>query len=64
MATVRGISASPLTQPLETHDAWLFRDPRSGSEQPQMILRLGYGLPQPPALRRPISDILDEPEPG
>ncbi len=63
MATVRGISASPLTQPLETHDAWLVRDPRSGSEQPQMILRLGYGLPQPPAPRRPISDVLDEPEP-
>jgi nitroreductase len=64
-ATARGISASPLTQPLETHDAWLVRDPRSGSEQPQMILRLGYGLPlpQPPAPRRPIGDILDEPEP-
>ena len=62
-ATARGISASPLTQPLETRDAWLVRDPRSGSEQPQMILRLGYGLPQPPAPRRPIGDMLDELEP-
>jgi nitroreductase len=62
-ATARGISASPLTQPLETRDAWLVRDPRSGSEQPQMILRLGYGLPQSPSPRRPIGDILDEPEP-
>jgi len=62
-ATVRGIAASPLTQPLETRDAWLVRDPRSGSEQPQMILRLGYGLPQPPAPRRPVGDILAEPEP-
>ena len=62
-ATVRGIAASPLTQALETRDAWLVRDPRSGSEQPQMILRLGYGLPQPPAPRRPIGDIMDAPEP-
>jgi nitroreductase len=62
-ATARGIATSPLTQPLETRDAWLVRDPRSGIEQPQMILRLGYGLPQSPAPRRPISDILDEPEP-
>jgi hypothetical protein len=27
-ATLRGIAASPLTQPLETPDAWLVRDPR------------------------------------
>lgn len=59
-ATVRGIAASPLTQPLETRDAWLVRDPRSGSEQPQMILRIGYGLPVPPSPRRPISDVLDK----
>lgn len=62
-ATARGISVSPLTQPLETRDAWLVRDPRAGSEQPQMILRLGYGLPQSPSPRRPISDVLDEPGP-
>ena len=40
-ATVHGIAASPLTQPLETADAWLVRDPGSASESPQMILRLG-----------------------
>ncbi len=61
-ATPRGIAASPLTQPLETADAWLVRDPRSGSEKPQMILRLGYGLPVPAAPRRPVSDVLDEPQ--
>jgi nitroreductase len=61
-ATCRGISFSPLTQPLETPDAWLVRDPRSGVEQPQMILRIGYGLPIPPgAPRRPVADVLDAP---
>jgi nitroreductase len=59
-ATNRGISACPLTQPLETAEAWLVRDPRSGSEQPQMILRIGYGLDVPPAPRRPVSDVLEE----
>ena len=59
-ATGRGIAASPLTQPLETADAWLVRDPRTGSEQPQMILRIGYGLPVPPTPRRPVSDVLDQ----
>jgi len=61
--TSRGISASPLTQPLETADAWQVRDPRSGPEQPQMILRIGYGLPiSPGAPRRPLDDVLDWPQ--
>jgi len=60
-ATNRGIAASPLTQPLETADAWLVRDPRSDREEPQMILRIGYGLPVPPTPRRPVSEVLDEP---
>ena len=59
MATARGVEASPLTQPLETADAWLVRDPRSGVEYPQMILRFGYGLPIPRTPRRPISEVLD-----
>jgi hypothetical protein len=58
-ATIRGVSACPLTQPLETAQAWLVRDTRSGSEQPQMILRLGYGLPTSATPRRPISDVVD-----
>ncbi len=58
-ATARGISASPLTQPLETADAWLVRDPRSGFEYPQMIVRLGYGLPVPQTPRRPVSEVLE-----
>lgn len=60
-ATARGISASPLTQPLETN-AWLVRDWRSGSEEVQMILRLGYGLPTSSAPRRPVCEVLDTPE--
>jgi nitroreductase len=59
-ATLRGIAAAPLTQPLETADAWLVRDPRAGVEQPQMILRLGYGLPVPASPRRSVSDVLPQ----
>jgi len=58
-ATGRGISASPLTQPLESADAWLVRDPRAGHEEPQMILRIGYGLPVAQSPRRPVTDVLD-----
>jgi nitroreductase len=57
-ATLRGVAASPLTQPLETPDAWLARDPRSGFEFPQMILRIGYGLPVPHSPRRAVSEVL------
>jgi hypothetical protein len=60
-ATLRGVAVDPLTQPLETADAWLVRDPRSGIEYPQMIVRLGDGLPVPRAPRRPVSDVLDPP---
>jgi nitroreductase len=60
-ATCRGISVCPLTQALETTDAWLVREHRTGSGQPQMILRIGYGLPIPPgAPRRPVADVIDE----
>ena len=60
-ATVRGLEVSPLTQPLETADAWLVRDPQSGVEHPQMIFRFGYGLPVPHAPRRSVPDVVDGP---
>jgi len=60
-ATLRGVAASPLTQPLETPDAWLVRDPGSSFEFPQMILRIGYGLPVPHSPRRPVSEVLSIP---
>jgi nitroreductase len=60
-ATCRGISVCPLTQPLETSDAWQIRRPWSGTGTPQMIFRLGYGLPIPQGSpRRPITDIIDQ----
>jgi len=63
-ATLRGIAASPLTQPLETRDAWLVRDPAAGTGWPQLILRIGYGLPAPASPRRPVGDVLEDPPPG
>jgi nitroreductase len=59
VATRRGLSVCPLTQPLETPDAWLVRARRHGIGRPQMILRVGYG----PMLtartpRRPSSDVV------
>lgn len=59
-AAAAGVACSPLTQPLEAGEAWLVRDPRSGSEEPQMILRIGYGPPVPPTPRRPASEVIDE----
>jgi hypothetical protein len=61
-ATAHGIAVCPLTQPLETADAWQVRDPRSASEEPQMILRIGYGLPVAASPRRPVAEVLDEPD--
>lgn len=61
-ATCRGVSVCPLTQPLESADAWLVRNPRSAAGLPQMILRIGYGLPLPPGPpRRPAAEVIDEP---
>ena len=57
-ATLRGVAVSPLTQPLETPDAWLVRDPGASFEFPQMILRIGYGLPVPHSPRRAVSEVL------
>ena len=63
-ATQHGLAVSPLTQPLETHDAWLVRDPGAASGWPQLILRIGYGLPVAASPRRPVRDVLEEPPPG
>jgi hypothetical protein len=55
----------PTDPPLETADAWLVRDPRSEMEQPQMILRIGYGPPPPPGPpRRPVTDVAEWLETG
>ncbi len=64
LAAARGLRAGQLTQALETADAWLVRDPGSGIEHPQMVLRLGYGLvgaAAHPTPRRPVREVLDDP---
>ena len=63
-ATQRGVATGILTQPLETRDAWLVRDPDTGSGWPQLILRIGYGLPAPASPRRPVHDVLETPPRG
>ena len=61
LATARGLSTGLLTQALETADAWLVRDPGSGIEHPQVVLRLGYGSSKAKATpRRRVSDVLDD----
>ena len=61
-ATIRGIAASPLTQPLEIPDAWAGPDPRSGVEYPQMIMRFGDRLPVPAGTRADrFSEVLETP---
>ena len=59
LATARGLAVGPLTQALETTDAWLVRDPASGIEHPQMVLRLGYGRAAAATPRRPVAKVLD-----
>ena len=46
-------------------NAWLVRDPRSETEQPQIILRIGYGSLIPAgAPRRPVTDVAEWLETG
>jgi nitroreductase len=57
-ATLSGVSASFLNQPLEHHDLrWLVRNPLSGVGHTHMLLRLGYGEPVPPTPRRPLEEV-------
>ncbi|HET8658117.1 MAG TPA: nitroreductase family protein [Micromonosporaceae bacterium] len=57
-ATVRGLSNTPMTQPLELADLRrLVLDPARGHVA-QAILRLGYGPPCPPSPRRPVEAVL------
>jgi nitroreductase len=58
-ATARGLSASFLYQPIQLHDmrgdaapAWPWK------ENPQIVIRFGYGNEAPTAPRRPVDDIL------
>nr|WP_078067637.1 nitroreductase family protein [Streptomyces jeddahensis] len=60
LATLKGLSSSFVTQPLEWPDLrWPLRDPVSGTGHVQMVLRLGYGPPGPATPRRPMREVLD-----
>jgi nitroreductase len=62
LATVRGLSASFLNQPLETAE---IRGELFPYGHPQMIMRLGYALPDVATPRRPLTDIIRrDSEPG
>jgi nitroreductase len=57
-ATVRGLAAQPMTQPLEIPSLrHLVNNVHSG-QYAQMLLRIGYGAPVPRAARRPIDNVL------
>ncbi|MEO3811594.1 nitroreductase family protein [Sphaerisporangium sp. B11E5] len=56
-ATVHGLSASFLNQPLDLRDMRRRTDPRHRRGHPQMIIRLGYGPPVPRAPRRPATEL-------
>jgi Nitroreductase family len=61
-ATARDVACSLLTQALEvTALRRLLRVPSMGVVEPQVLLRLGYGVPAPASRRRPVHDVLDLP---
>lgn len=62
VATVDGVSASFVNQPVEMPDLrWLLRSPVSGRGVTQMVLRLGFGIPVPATPRRPLDEVLRHP---
>ncbi|MGW6442650.1 Acg family FMN-binding oxidoreductase [Lentzea sp. NPDC055074] len=61
-ATVRGLSASFLSQPVEVRSVReQLRRSLGGMLVPQAVLRLGYSTSVPPTPRRPVSELLLEP---
>ena len=57
-ATVHGLAATPMGQPLEIPELReLVTDTASG-QWAQVILRLGYGQPTTPTPRRPLAEVL------
>jgi Nitroreductase family len=57
--TRAGVSASFMNQPVELPDLrWLLRSPLTGLGQTQMVLRIGYGPPVPPAPRRALTEVV------
>ncbi|WNV87483.1 Acg family FMN-binding oxidoreductase [Umezawaea sp. Da 62-37] len=62
-ATTLGLSASFLSQPIEVpHVREDLRRVLGGSLAPQTLLRLGFGSPVPATPRRPVTELLMEPD--
>ena len=62
-ATMRGLSASFLSQPIEVRNVREdLRRTLGGLLVPQAVLRLGFSTPVPPTPRRPVSELLLEPD--
>jgi hypothetical protein len=63
-ATAHGVATSLLNQAIEHRQLrWLVRDPLGAWNQPQAVIRFGYGPPVPPTPRRPIADVVQPDEP-
>jgi nitroreductase len=59
-ATDLGLAVSLLSQPIEVADAReRLRRAVHRSGVPQMVLRIGYGVPGRPTPRRPVADVID-----
>ena len=59
--TAYGLRASMMHQAMEWPDLrWLLRDPSSGPEEPQMLLRIGYGPEGPRTPRREAALLIEE----
>jgi nitroreductase len=59
LATLHGVAATPMSQPLEVPSLReLFIGGGSG-RWPQVLLRLGYAQPTTPSPRRPLGEVLD-----
>jgi nitroreductase len=62
-ATLSGVSASFLNQPLEHDDLrWLVRSPLSGVGRTHMLLRVGFGEPVPSTPRRSLDEVRRPPQ--
>lgn len=60
-ATDDGLSASMISQPVEVETAReQLRLALGRSGPPQMVLRIGYGVPGTPTPRRPVDEVIDD----
>jgi nitroreductase len=58
VATVRGLAATPMSQPLEIPALRELVTETATGRWAQVILRLGYGQPTTPTPRRPLAEVL------